>query len=427
MFKLILKNLWSNRRRNGWLLAELILVTVVSWVIFDPIVVITSDFSDPIGYEPDRLCLVEVASLAPSSARYDASRDDSASIAEDMIRIVERINHRQDVECAAPLTSTYMNSSSSINTGIRLDSVNFIPVSQLQFFAGYNYFTAYGIETAEGSPSAETLSNMSYGADDIIVTQSLAGLIYPEENPIGKTIKDYAGTDYRIVGVVKDVRRYSNLRNAMVAFKAASGMEIDKRGSKVLVRVKPGVDTEAFAEEFKGWMVGELNAGNLFARKVESYTAFNDNYEFFNGGDVRRLNILLAIFFLVNLCLGVIGTFWLQTRSRSEDAGVMRSFGATPAWIMWMLIGEGVLLTTVAWLIGSIGYLQWALSEGLSIGSNWNAEMCIGGWLSDFWQHFIGVSLIVYIVIVAVVVLGVYLPARRISRVNPVDALHETN
>ena len=41
MWKLILKNLWSRRRRNGWLLAELILVAILSWYIFDPVMVVT--------------------------------------------------------------------------------------------------------------------------------------------------------------------------------------------------------------------------------------------------------------------------------------------------------------------------------------------------------------------------------------------------
>ena len=39
MFTLILKTLWTRRRRNGWLLAELILVAVLSWIIFDPVIV----------------------------------------------------------------------------------------------------------------------------------------------------------------------------------------------------------------------------------------------------------------------------------------------------------------------------------------------------------------------------------------------------
>ena len=36
MFKLIWKNLWARRRKNGWLLAELILVSIISWVVLDP-------------------------------------------------------------------------------------------------------------------------------------------------------------------------------------------------------------------------------------------------------------------------------------------------------------------------------------------------------------------------------------------------------
>ena len=40
MWKLILKNLWSRRKRNGWLMAELVLVSVVTFIIIDPIVVI---------------------------------------------------------------------------------------------------------------------------------------------------------------------------------------------------------------------------------------------------------------------------------------------------------------------------------------------------------------------------------------------------
>lgn len=43
MLKLILKNLWARRRRNVWLLAELILVSIVTWIILDPVIVTTYD------------------------------------------------------------------------------------------------------------------------------------------------------------------------------------------------------------------------------------------------------------------------------------------------------------------------------------------------------------------------------------------------
>ena len=55
MLKLILHTLWARRRRNGWLLAELILVTVISWAIFDPVIVSLHDRRLPLGYDAERI------------------------------------------------------------------------------------------------------------------------------------------------------------------------------------------------------------------------------------------------------------------------------------------------------------------------------------------------------------------------------------
>ena len=49
MIRLIIKNLWARRRKNGWLLAELILVSIVTGVIVDPLVVLTHDRNLPEG------------------------------------------------------------------------------------------------------------------------------------------------------------------------------------------------------------------------------------------------------------------------------------------------------------------------------------------------------------------------------------------
>ena len=50
MLKLILKNLLARRVRNAWLLAELILVTVLTWYITDPLFVLS--YNQPL---PQRL------------------------------------------------------------------------------------------------------------------------------------------------------------------------------------------------------------------------------------------------------------------------------------------------------------------------------------------------------------------------------------
>ena len=98
MFRLILKTLWTRRRRNGWLLAELILVAVLSWIIFDPVIVVTYDRYLPLGYDADRLCMVSVGMLQPQAPGYDAQATDSASLMQAYLNIVERARQHPDVE-----------------------------------------------------------------------------------------------------------------------------------------------------------------------------------------------------------------------------------------------------------------------------------------------------------------------------------------
>ena len=105
MWKLIIKNLWSRRRRNGWLLAELILVAILSWAIFDPVMVVTYERHLPLGYDADRLCMVSVAMLPPEAPGYEPQAADSASLMQAYLNLVDRARQYPGVEQAAPVLS----------------------------------------------------------------------------------------------------------------------------------------------------------------------------------------------------------------------------------------------------------------------------------------------------------------------------------
>lgn len=171
-------------------------------------------------------------------------------------------------------------------------------------------------------------------------------------------------------------------------------------------------------------MVKELRAGNLFARNVRSYEALITKNESYDVTPMYRRNLAMAAFFLINLCLGVIGTFWLQTRTRREEVGVMLSFGGTPGYIVRLLMGEGAVLTFIAALTGCLLYLQYAVKEGLERGRNWR-QIIDECWITDFTQHFLVVSLIVFSILLAVVLIGIYIPARKISHIPPTEALRD--
>lgn len=431
MFRLILKTLWTRRRRNGWLLAELILVAVLSWIIFDPVIVVTYDRHLPLGYDADRLCMVSVGMLRPQSPGYDEQATDSASLMQAYLNIVERARRHPDVEQAAPVLSfAYPGSSGSSSSGLTAagDTLR-LDLMYIEFLPHTHFFETYGFRPGQGSMTPEQLSDYAYNEANVVVTEdALEGLFHTRVfNRQRCWEADEEDTLYiPLVGTVGAFKYVSNWRPIPVGFVPVLHPDILSclDDMHVVIRLKEGVSMDRFLHDFKPWMVRQMRAGNLYARDLQSYDAINKAREFDSTTSLYRRNLSMALFFLINLCLGVVGTFWLQTRTRREEVGIMLSYGATPRRIRLQLMGEGVVLTTVATLIGCFLYLQYGLSEGLNKGNAW-MQATTPCWVDHFGQHFAIVSLIIYLILLVVVLVGIYIPARRISTIPPTEALRD--
>ncbi|WP_291529160.1 ABC transporter permease [Bacteroides sp. UBA939] len=429
MLKLIFKNLWARRRRNGWLLAELILVSIVTWIILDPVIVVTHDRAIPLGYDADRLCLVSLAGLQPQAPGYDKQAEDSAVIMDTYFNLVRLAGNYPGVESTTPVLGyCYPNSQGSSSgqcsaegdtLGVQLMIMRFIPHTR--------FFETYGFRPGTGM-TPEQLSDYNYTQTDVVLAENAAISLFHTKDAAGKrSWSAYPDTVYSsVIGVVGTFKTRSEWRPVSVAFTPLVSFDTEglTEDMQILIRLKDGVSMQRFLYEFRPWMVKELRAGNLFARSVQSYQQIIEESESRGATSIYRRNLAMAAFFLINLCLGVIGTFWLQTRTRREEVGVILSFGGTPGHILRLLMGEGVVLTTVSVLVGCALYLQYALKEGLAKGSNWIDSTEVY-WVADFAQHFLIVSLIVLVVMLAVVLIGIYIPARRISRIPPTEALRD--
>ncbi len=432
MLKIILHTLWAHRRRNGWLLAELILVTVVSWAIFDPVIVSLYDRHLPLGYDAPRMALISFGQLPPEAPGYDWQANDSAGRMHTLESILQRVRQYPGVEAATPLLGYgYPGSPGSMNTSLPLpkDTLN-TQWSVLEYVAGQTFFETYGFLPSKGRTLQE-LSNFRCGEYQYIMTEDLLQVGWGDTDPRGKSlpwITNGRDTTYiEIPGAIGPIKRkldekprpflIHNIAPAEVAASVVAGM-------KVALRLKEGVSMDHFLHDFHLWMLDNLKVGNLYANKVESYLSVLEDEVYANSTALFRRSLALAMFFLVNLCLGVAGTFWVQTRTRREEIGVFLSFGATPRRIRAMLLSEGAVLVTLAVAIGCFIYWNYVLFEGLAAG--YTADRYVGlYWTDDFARHFTFISLWVYACLLAVTLIGVYIPARRISRIPPTEALRD--
>ena len=430
MWKLILKNLWSRRRRNGWLLAELILVAILSWYIFDPVMVVTYERHLPLGYDADRLCMVSVGMLPQEAPGYEPQAADSASLMQTYLNLVDRARQHPDVEQATPVLSFVYPGAMGNGTSSFIAEGDSVAHTALfiEFLPHTHFFETYGFQSGKGSMSAAQLSDLDNG-DYYIMTEDLLEGMFRTHIYRNQRCWKVNGTDtcYTVVkGTVKSCKYLSDKRPVPIVFMPLQNPDIRSSldNMRIVVRLKEGVRMERFLHDFRPWMLRQLRIGNLYARELQSYDEINAAREFSDSTVLYRRSLSIALFFLVNLCLGVIGTFWMQTRTRREEVGVMLSYGATPHRIRLLLLGEGTALTTLATFIGCFIYLQYAFSEGLNTGSSL-MEAVTPSWVDNFGLHFFFVSLMVYVILLLVVWIGIYIPARRISSISPTEALRD--
>lgn len=430
MLKLILKSLWARRVRNVWLLAELILVTILTWYIADPVFVLSYNKTLPLGYDAEGLLIAPICNLSSNASSYSEEEADSLHTKDNFERLLRKLRDYPGVQSVAPLVSfVYPGSGGSYTGSLRYDTLSF-PINIYEFIPHSDYFQTLGVETLEGKTSEE-LDNMDFQKDDIIISGDLAHKMHRGGKLTGKRFYDCRDGDKDTVflpirAVTSKVRNRTFEQGLHSCFQpqlVVNTEDILYEG-QFLIRLRPDVSEKRFMHEFRKWIRSNLRAGNLYVRNVSTYREKWEKVEYGSGiTNKYRINIALAIFFLVNLALGVTGTFWLQTRSRREEVGIMLSYGASPGVICRQLMGEAALLASFAWLIGCLIYLQYGIAVGDWFGSDSYKDSLY--WINNFWLHYVAVSFLVYIIIIFVVLLGVYIPARRISHIQPTEALRD--
>lgn len=430
MLKLILKSLWKRRVRNVWLLSELILVTVLTWYITDPLFVLSYNRSLPLGYDPDGLLMAPIGNLPSNAPGYDATEADSVHTMENMYRLLYKLRDYPGVQSAAPMvTFAFPGSGGSVSNSYAYDTLA-VCASISYFIPHTGFFETFGFKTYEGKTLRE-LDAMDYQPNDLIVSVDLQQTLPELERLTGKRLYNIERDDeldttfFSIKGVIEKIRfsRYEQGRHAF--FEPQLNIYSDAVWDEgvFLIRLKPDVSEQRFLEDFRMWAHSNLKAGNLYVDKVISYREQLEKQDY-NSGIVNkyRMNVILAIFFFVNLVLGVTGTFWFQTNSRREEVGIMLAYGASSGNICRLLMGEATVLALFAWLVGCLIYLQYGLSEGAWYEQGYVVSSL---WINNFWLHYVAVSLVVCLVIIVLVLLGVFIPAYKISRIPPTEALRD--
>jgi ABC-type antimicrobial peptide transport system permease subunit len=300
------------------------------------------------------------------------------------------------------------------------------------FCLNESYFETLGMTAVDGSPSVEALSR-DIPTDGVVITRSLALQLFGTAEAVGRRlvqIEYKPGPDSRdvenvthhtVAGVVEDVKPAPHERYFYVAFFPVTSFFGNT--PKMLIRLKPKADAGEFIAKYKD----KANNGTYAFAQLKTFNDYQDKNDYLSDQYIIiTLLSTLGLLFALNVVLGTLGTFWLQIRKRTEDIGIMRSFGAKRRNIFWMIWGEGALLTLLACILGQLIWLQFALNIGLADGNIRATSLREPDWVNTFWLHFLIVCAIQYLLLLAIVTLGMVVPTVIAMYKRPVEALrHE--
>ena len=183
---------------------------------------------------------------------------------------------------------------------------------------------------------------------------------------------------------------------------------------QVSLRLTPDADTGTrFMDELMADADRLYTLGNVFLLDVQSFSSLQETMEMDDVNEVRTQLCVIG-FLLLNIFLGVIGTFWFRTQHRRSEIALRMSFGSTRRGVFRRLIAEGLLLLTLAavpavFIAFNVGMAELVDVERMSFGGGRFAMTVLVSWL----------------LMALMIVLGIWYPARRAMLVQPAEALHD--
>src|SRR6267378_713133 len=264
------------------------------------------------------------------------------------------------------------------------------------------YFRTWGIPLQAGRDFNE--HDVAEAQNVCLISQAGAKKIFPNENPIGKTLLATSlGVPVEIVGIVGDVR---SIRVA-----DAPGMEFYRPWTQenfpfLNVTVRSNLKVDAVTKLVQSAMA-KVNPGIAIAIPQSMAAVVAQAL-----GQARLMTWLLGIFAGVALLLasiGIYGAVAYSVEQRTGEIGVRMALGAQTRDVLRLIINQGMRPVVIGLAIGiaaafALGRL---LSSQLFEVSAHNPAL-LGG---------------ATVLLAAVALLACLLPARRAALVDPVQAL----
>jgi predicted permease len=272
---------------------------------------------------------------------------------------------------------------------------------------GNGFFSAMSIPLVEGRTyNSQDLQNSPKVA---VINQTMARRFFPNRSAIGQHFgigetPDHLG-EIEVIGVVKDAKYFALDEGSRMAAYFPCSQSPGFFGN-FIVRYGPGANRQEIVSRTRA-AIAEINS-NILVNTVTSLQEQVDR-SIATQSLIARLSGFFGILAVFLACIGIYGLLSYSVARRTSELGIRVALGAQSLNLLWMVLRECVLLLLVGLAIG----VPLALSSTRVLKSL----------LYDL-SPLDPVSISIAIAaVVCMTIAAAWLPARRATRIDPMQAL----
>lgn len=354
------------------------------------------------GFNPEHLLTMQI-SLPAAKYREPQQIDGFFQQALEKIRALPGVESAA-ISTTVPLSG--MNSAGSFVIEGRTTAPGEMAPWGNRWFAGASYFQTLGIPLIKGRYFDDR--DVRDAPQVAIIDETMERKFWPDENPIGRRIsfqRDPQGNPIwrEVVGVVGHVKHRGLEGESPVQY------YIPHRqlpSNTVFLVARTAVEPASMAGTVRS-TVQEVDRELPVFRVTTMEKMVNDSMV------QRRFSmILLAVFALVALVLASVGLYGVMSYSvthRTNEIGIRMALGARVTDVLAMVVAQGMKLSIAGVGIGLAG--AFALSRVMrSLLFNVSATDPL-------------IYAVVALMLAGVSLLACYIPARRATKIDPMEAL----
>ena len=388
MIKHLIKLIWNKKKQNSLLITEIFVSFLVVFAVFTLLVYNYKNFKEPMGMDDNDVWVVNY--VTPDIKNAD-SLDLFITSLKQMLRSMAPVKEISFSSQNIPFSMSSSNSNVSYNNQHTM--ANF-------YGAEDSYAKVLSIKMQEGRWFNS--GDNAAAIPPVVINQKLKEKLFGTTTAVGKVM----GSDkdkQRIIGVADNVKSDGDYQEVEPGLYERMDTGWVRHAGLILLKMQPGTGADFESKLYKqlaSFIGTTLEIEHLDEKRVSK-----------NKLMLVPTIIMLVVagFLIINVALGLFGVLWYNINKRKGEIGLRRAVGASGSAVSKQLVGEALVLSTIALIIGSFFAVQFPLMNVFDISSS---------------TYSIAIVLSLVFIYLLVMVCALY-PGRQAAAIYPAVALHE--